>query len=990
MLSFSAEYERLNPEQKLAVDTVEGPLMVVAGPGTGKTQVLAMRTANILRKTHARPSNILCLTYSTSGATAMRERLRSLIGPDAYGVTVSTIHGFSNDIIQGNPLVFDDWSTLEQISDIERYRSVKKIIDSMLPDLVLVNKKHPYLRIRDILGRFSQLKREGQTDPEKLSGVVVEYEASLAEKSRDGTKAHTLNLLRGRKFRELVNMFLKYQEMLRSSGRYDYDDMILTVIAALKDNDWLLSGLQERYQYILVDEFQDTNGSQYELIELLTTPRSPEDKPNLFVVGDDDQAIYRFQGANLQNILKFHRRFTSAPIVVLETSYRCTQSILDAAGTMIALNTERLVGKIEGLKKQLVAARKTKCQKPSLLLTPSDATEAWMIADIIEERMQAGTSPQEIAILTQTNRELRPIYDVLRARSIPVQFSGKLDLLQHPLVHQAVVLFQAACSPEDSGKMADAMSLPFFHCKETDLALIYEAKDRKESLHSYLLRFNRPDTENPLLLHDLDALLRARDTILHIHQSLACCTIVETFECILKHTGILPKNPHSIDPIDFAAVQTFFDAIKYRAYEQPSFSARSFADDLNYYLEPEYGDLRMTYELPHLTDEGVALMTAHRSKGLEFDIVILPNFREKHWDHRIKPAGVSMPEDLLFGWESEQKKFEADQDERRVAFVAMTRARNELLFTCPRQQTRGDIRQSVSPSSFFAEAGSLPEFERELKDPEAAATLLFDPIKDSDKEFKTFLKKKIETYKLSVTALNHFLEDPVLFLKTDLLQVPQSKQSSLVYGNAVHDALKQWAFSLQKGDSVTQATFMKFFENFLNERELLTDQEKQRLLKIGEESLPRYFEEMLQNIKPIIAHIEHPISTHLGDPSRLGRAETDVPITGKLDRIDRLSLDSSSVRVIDFKTGKPKSEGEILREGDYFRQLVFYALLLEHGMPHLDPKEYILDFIGEGEHEPIQRIFQITEDQKKDLSAVIRKVWDKILALDFTPIQKSV
>ncbi len=977
MPSFSAEYKRLNSEQKLAVDTVEGPLMVVAGPGTGKTQVLAMRVANILKKTHAKPANILCLTYSTSGATAMRERLRSLIGPDAYGVTVSTIHGFSNDIIQSNPIVFDDWSTLEQISDIERYRTVKKCIDAMLPDLVLVNKKNPYLRIRDILGRFSQLKREGKTDPEDLRNIALEHEASLSVKSREGTKAHTLNLLRGRKFKELIELFLRYQDSLRSSGRYDYDDMILTVIEALKENDWLLSGLQERYQYILVDEFQDTNGAQYDLIELLTKPRTPEDKPNLFVVGDDDQAIYRFQGANLQNILKFHKRFQAAPIVVLKTSYRCSQSILDAAGKLISVNTERLVGKIEGLRKDLVSPSKSAGTKPCLLFTPSDATESWMIADIIEERMKEGIEPQKIAVLTQTNKELRPIYDTLRARAIPVQFSGKLDLLQHPLVHKAIVLFQAGFSPEDSGKMSDAMSLPFFGCKEIDLALIYEKKQRNESLYSFLLQFNAAGRENPLVLHDLNAVIHARDTILHIHQSLSCSTIVETFECILKHTGILPNNPHDIDPIDFSAVQTFFDAIKYRAYEQPSFSARGFADDLNYYLEPEYGDLRMTYELPHLTDAGVALMTAHKSKGLEFDVVILPNFREKHWDHRIKPAGVSMPEDLLFGWQSEQKKFEADQDERRVAFVAITRARCELIFTCPKQQTRGDIRQSVSPSSFFAEAGELNESERELKNPEAAATLLFDPIRDSEEEFKTFLRKRIETYKLSVTALNHFLEDPVLFLRSDLLQVPQSKQSSLVYGNAVHDALKQWGFSMQKGQPLTKAQFLLAFESFLQERELLMEAEKQRLLKLGEESLPRYFHEHLESLRPYIAHIEHPVSTHLGD----------IPITGKLDRIDRLSPDSSTVRVIDFKTGRPKSESEILKEGDYFRQLVFYALLLEHGMPHLEPKEFILEFVGEGEHEPVSRVFQITEAQKRDLAAVIQKVWAKILALDFTPIQ---
>ncbi|HRH94012.1 MAG TPA: UvrD-helicase domain-containing protein, partial [Candidatus Peribacteria bacterium] len=245
--SFDVEYARLNEDQKRAVDTVEGPVMVVAGPGTGKTQTVAMRVANILRKTQAKPGNVLCLTFSNSGATAMRERLRKLIGPDAYGVHVNTIHGFCNEIILQNPQVFEQWSALEQISDVERYRAVRRIIDEMMPDLELVNKKDPHRGISDILSRMSLFKREGKADPAELLRIADENEAALSVASRAGTKAHENNLRKARKFRDLVRVFIRYQEVLKETQRYDYDDMILGVIRALTEEDWLLASQQERY-----------------------------------------------------------------------------------------------------------------------------------------------------------------------------------------------------------------------------------------------------------------------------------------------------------------------------------------------------------------------------------------------------------------------------------------------------------------------------------------------------------------------------------------------------------------------------------------------------------------------------------------------------------------------------------------------------------------------------------------------------------------------
>ncbi|MBI5155989.1 ATP-dependent helicase, partial [Candidatus Peregrinibacteria bacterium] len=707
---FAEEYTKLNPDQRKAVETIEGPVMVVAGPGTGKTQVLAMRVANILKRTQMRPSNVLCLTFSVSGATAMRERLRRLIGADAYAVTVSTIHAFAQSIIEQQPQLFDRWSARKQLSDIEKIRQMNTIIDQISAHSELINPKDPYGKVPELLSRISQVKREGKSHRELLK-CADEYDAAMQNKSKAGTKAQEKNLRAARMFRDFTDIFRRYQEMLGATGHFDYDDSILYVIRALEEDDDLLASLQERYQYVLVDEFQDTNGAQYRLIELLTAYRTLPHEPNLFIVGDDDQAIYRFQGANLRNMLAFHERFPEAPVIALTVSYRSTQAILSTAQQLIERNDERLVGRIPGLQKILTAASGEKGTAPMLLRPASDTAEAWLIADLIVDRIKRGILPQEIAILTQTNQELFPIYDVLRARKIPVILRGKDDLLSHPLVLQALTILHAVEQSTHDSRLSAALGCPCFDISPVDLARLHGVcRERKVHMTDLLLSLPQEE-ESPLM--KAEALLSARTLILDLQAKLHSRTALETVEHVLRDCHLVPEvsNPadSKLDPRDCAVIEAFFSYVKKQCLERPHCTLTDLLSELRLYGDPTYGQVRLTYELPHLTTEGVQLMTAHQSKGLEFDVVILTNFRDGHWDRRTRRSMISIPEDIVFGWEKEQKNFEQHQDERRVCFVAMTRARRELVFTCPKEMTVGEKARTVSPSGFFAEMGDLPE-----------------------------------------------------------------------------------------------------------------------------------------------------------------------------------------------------------------------------------------------------------------------------------------
>lgn len=970
---FTEEYGRLNDAQRRAVDTIEGPVMVIAGPGTGKTQVLSLRVANILKRTQANPGNILCLTFSNAGATAMRDRLRKLIGGDAYAVAVHTVHGFCDAIISRNPTVFSEWSMRKSISDIQKYTLMQKIIDHVSASSALINAKNPYERIPAILGRISDCKREGKTYAD-LCKASDAYARIMEEKSKEGTKQHTKNLLQARKFRDFVDLCGRYAGFLEEKNFYDYDDMILVVLKALSEEEWLLSSLQERYQYILVDEAQDLNGAQWGVIERLTTYNAVPHEPNFFLVGDDDQAIYRFQGANLEHMIAFRERFPQAPVLVLTVNYRSTQTIVDAAGRLIAHNEERLIGRMPELKKDLKAWTEEKGVDPVLLRPASDAAEPWLIADIAEERIKGGVAAEEIAVLVQTNAELRPIYDVLRARGIPVILQGKADLFAHPVVRQALLILQSMEKLNDDA-FQHAIACPCFGCHPADIArMVSRARESKKKFHDVALGLEQSD----LPLSNVQALIAARDTLEDLRLRLESRSVLESLEHLLRASGISASAAEA-DPLDLAVIEAFFQYVKQRCLETPSLHLRDFLHDLRFYADEQYGQIRLSYQLPHLVTSGVQLLTAHQSKGLEFHTVILSGFRDGHWDQRRHPSQLSIPEDLLFGWDSEQKTFEKHQDERRVAFVAMTRAKREMIMLCPKEFSVGERVRAISPSAFFAEAGPLPESDGVLKDPERSSLLLFTPVHHHDAEMEAYIREKLETFALSPTSLSAFLEDPEEFKRVHILNQPQAFTEGALramgYGSAVHWALRKWAEAVSTGYPLTLERFMDQFAWHLREKNILTDLQRSDLLAHAKESLPFYFTQRLQWDKPVIHALE-----------REYRAMMEgIPIKGKIDRIDRISEQSSDALIIDYKTGRPQAPGEI-RAGDYFRQLVFYALLIEQAEPMLVPQSFSLEFIGERGDEPISRHFTITQQEKNELKKLIRQVWTKIQALDFTPL----
>ncbi|MBA2745702.1 MAG: ATP-dependent helicase, partial [Flavisolibacter sp.] len=349
--TFQKEYSKLNLQQKKAVDKIDGPVMVIAGPGTGKTQILSVRIGKILLDTDALPYNILCLTYTDAGVLAMRKRLLSMIGPEAYSVPIHSFHSFCNMVIQENRHLFNK-KELQPINELEQAQCLMELIDGLEEGNPLKRYKSvAYYEAGFLKELFSAMKREGW-NPDFLKDRIEEYvDQIIPETFYNKTKAkkgvHEITVEGRReidkmeKLKAAVQAFDHYQSILKEKQRYDFDDMINWVIGVFETHPDVLLHYQETFQYFLVDEYQDTSGSQNKLVELLV---SYWESPNLFVVGDDDQSIYRFQGANMENMRQLARRYEKDLLRVLLTeNYRSVQPILDAAHLLISNNQQRLV-----------------------------------------------------------------------------------------------------------------------------------------------------------------------------------------------------------------------------------------------------------------------------------------------------------------------------------------------------------------------------------------------------------------------------------------------------------------------------------------------------------------------------------------------------------------------------------------------------------------------------------------------------------------------
>ncbi len=558
---FEQQYKKLNKKQKQAVDTIDGPLLVVAGPGSGKTEILSLRVGKILQKSHGiSPSNILCLTFTDAAASNMRQRLAKYIGESAYKVGIYTFHSFCQDIIQKYPEYFFNNATFNVPSEAEKFQVMTEIFNQ-LPEgegKHPLNSFHPeqgYVFLNPALQNISKLKREGvspedfeqilacnMADMEKINKIlspifservssktinkldeVLEEVKKIAVKSKEAfpnkhsyqnyaevlwqdlakaISAHNLSEFKSDNFKKMdevsvlkdfVNLpkikafaqvYKNYLTKMFERGFYDFDDMIMHCLNILEGERDLRAMLQEQYQYILVDEFQDSNDPQMRLIKCLT---SDVEQPNIMVVGDDDQAIYKFQGANIANILNFNENYAGKTITMVE-NYRSSQDILDLASFMIRKGQNRLENINPQISKELVASRPEPLEgEIGFLSFPSQPDEFTFIASEVKKIINNGTKAEEIAVLSRDHKTLQKLVPYFHHQKISIAYEKQRNVLKDARIKQIITIIEYLDSFGQENKeerddlLPAIMAMPFWEIPRIEIWKVAQKTGWKES-----------------------------------------------------------------------------------------------------------------------------------------------------------------------------------------------------------------------------------------------------------------------------------------------------------------------------------------------------------------------------------------------------------------------------------------------------------------------------------------------------------------------------
>lgn len=1068
MTGFTTRYKQLNAAQKKAVDSIDGPLLVVAGPGTGKTELLSMRVANILQKTDTLPENILCLTFTDSGATAMRERLSQIIGPSAYKVAIHTFHSFGTEIINQNNQYFYHGADFKPADELSQYKLLTAIFDELDYTNPLASKLgNEYTHLADVRKVISELKQAGLTSDELLA-IIQANEAVLDAIERDLTQifaykisttmlaelvplaqkvanipqphlppgitplANTLALSmahafdqavasgktnaitawrnqwleknevgdfvfkdrrRNTKLRAMSHIYFSYLTRMEQAGMYDYDDMILNVVHAMETHSDLRFNLQEKFHYFLVDEFQDTNLAQLRILfDLTDTPSG--DTPNIMAVGDDDQAIYSFQGADVNNIHRFTERYADIQTIVLIENYRSVDTILGTSRSVITQGSDRLETTMRLDKKLHANYTSTDASLALVELDSADTERTWLAKQIAAD-IKSGTHPSDIAVLARRHDELVQLVPYLMHKGIAVSYERRENVLEFPIITLLELLAKIVDAiAEGEHDSANAM-LPellahssFGFTPESVWRLSLASYRNHLSWLEVMLTHSEFKplaewlvTQAAHAPHDpLETML---DKLLGVPSETVGDEIIGFRSPLFEY--FFGETARDKYPEQYLTILEALRVIRDRLREYHPHSSLRLTDFVAFIQLNR--DLGAHVTMVRRVEQGegvVHLMTTHKAKGLEFDSVYIVGCVDSAWGERVRTRSrlISYPANLPLAPSG------GSYDERlRLFFVAMTRARRKLTMSYATADIAG---KSQLQASFLTGTDLTPSIEKtaiSLEDLTNQAELAWhEHVSNVPRlTMKQLLAPQLETYKLSVTHLTNFLDlsrgGPTHFLLNNLLHFPQAKSASASYGTAIHRTLQKVHNHLTStGEKRPIEDILGDFLSELHDQHL-SPEEELLYSKKGADSLSTYLRTCYESFMP-------------GQKTELSFAGQGVNIDGALltGSLDVVTINEHSLTVLDYKTGKPsrdwkgKTEWEKIKLHKYRQQLMFYQLLCENSR---DFRKYtfergILQFVEPdmaGRIHAIDAMF--TSDELAEFSKLIFAVWHSITTLDF-------
>ncbi|MBC7651360.1 MAG: ATP-dependent helicase [Deinococcales bacterium] len=946
---FNAIYKQLNNEQKYAVDNVEGPVIVNAGPGTGKTQILATRIAKILIDTDTNPSNILCLTYTDNGAVEMRNRLLKMVGTAAYNVQIHTFHSFCNEVIQDNSTYFGKLR-LEPIGDLEEIDLFYKLINNIPSDNPLKRFRGEVYYEKDRLkALFSLMKKEAWTTDYLIERIQLylqtlptkegffykkKYKIFAAGDAKPGAIADETEKME--MLRAAVNLYPVYNTMMANISRYNFDDMILWVLDAFKNNTNLLLDYQERFLYFLVDEFQDTSRSQNLLLQYLT---GYWDVPNIFVVGDADQSVFSFQDANVQNIDAFRKRYAESIVQIdLINNYRSSQVILDSAHQLIINNQQRITNNDAAL-----TASNTSLQAiniiPEIIEFTNTAQEAISIATQIEALINKGISGKDIAIIYRNHAQVEDIITILEQQKIAVNTRRKVDLLKLPFIQNIVAILTwidkenyMPYSADDS--LFQMLHCNFFNIKPLEIArLSIAVNEKNKSSKDAVFSLRRIIAEMPNIKADLfnqanSTIKSTSDELEDLLKLSNNTTLEHLVERVIQRAGVLAYIMQSTEkPWLLQVLTAFFNYVKEECKRKPDIGLHEFLNNISLMRS---NNITMPLVKSTATDVGVNLVTAHGSKGSEYGYVFVIGCTQKIWDDKNTSANrtYKLPDNLV----SSNNTASDLEESRRLFYVAITRAKTNLCISYSVKDKKDKDQIKSTFITELIESTTIEITQKQVSDSLLTnyLALQFAEIARPEIELveQEYIDKVLQRYTLSVTHLNNYLSCPLKFYYQNLIKVPSAKSDSMVFGSAVHFAVERLFKTMRENDNIF-APVEKFVDDFTWYMHINRDAFTPETFKLkndyGQKILPAYYNHHINTWSKIVV-VEKPLRNIVVQ---------GIPLNGKLDKLE---FNGKTVNVVDYKTGKYDNAKKKLfapnekepNGGDYWRQAVFYKILVDN------------------------------------------------------------
>lgn len=935
----------LNNKQLEAVKYKSGPLLIIAGAGTGKTTVITERVKYLIMSGKAKPEEILALTFTEKGAREMEERIDVAM---PYGYTqmwVMTFHSFCDQILRDNAIHIGLSPSYKLMTEAEAIDLVRKNLFELDLDYFrpLGN---PNKFIDGLLQHFSRLQDECVSPTDYVSWS----EKLKAKKEKERSEE---NILEIKKDRELSNSYKKYCELKIKENVMDFGDLITNTIKLFKERPNILKIYQEKFKYVLIDEFQDTNYAQNQLAILLAGSRQ-----NINVVGDDDQSIYRFRGAAVSNIIQFRTTFPKTKVIVLNKNYRSTQEILDRSYDLIQHNNPDRLEVVENISKKLISvvsskqnvARKNKIQFIHTENVQDEAQE--IIKTIIQLNSKDKYEWKDIAILVRANNHADPFIRELERQGIPNQFLGPSNLFEKDEVMDLISYLKVLYNPEDNESFHRLLSSNIFDVSPLDLIKISStAKKRSLSIFEVATEVDNESISKLL-------------TIIEKHLKLIKTqTAGEILYDYIQEIGLLTKLIENSEDIKAKNIAKFFEKIKAYEDSNPKAGVTAVVDYID--LLTEVGESPSVTDGDWQENNVVTIMTVHSAKGLEFPIVFLVNLVGERFPGRERHEQIPIPTELIREV-LPQGDFH-QEEERRLFYVGMTRAKEKLYFSAADFYGEAKRKKKISP--FVLEAlGDSVNSERSTVNCEKQ-------IYTENKKLRTPFTKHHSPIKidyLSVSQIETFQACPLHYKLKYVYKLPTKPSASSSFGISIHSTLKEFYAEGENSSDKKEKRILEIYKRNFGDEGFLNSKHKLEFYKKGEGYLLGFLKNGYDpEVKTILLEEKFilPLFTVHGSQS------TSLKIGGTIDRVDELP--DGRLEIIDYKTGASiPSQKDV----DKDLQLSFYALAIS-SMRKIIPEDIKLSLYYLDTQEKIS-----TVRTKEDLERVkeeILAIRDEIEASDF-------